>query len=53
VVANDATEEGAGFGGDTNRVTLVSRDGSAEALPLMTKAEVAEAILDRVETLLT
>jgi phosphopantothenoylcysteine decarboxylase/phosphopantothenate--cysteine ligase len=53
VVANDATEEGAGFGGDTNRVTLVSRDGSAEALPLMTKAEVAEAILDRVERLLT
>lgn len=53
VVANDATEEGAGFGGDTNRVTLVGRDGAAESLPLMTKAEVAEAILDRVETLLT
>ncbi len=53
VVANDATEEGAGFGGATNRVTLVGRDGAAESLPLMTKAEVAEAILDRVERLLT
>ena len=51
VVVNDATEEGAGFGVDTNRVTLVTADGD-DALPLMPKAEVADAILDRVERLL-
>jgi phosphopantothenoylcysteine decarboxylase/phosphopantothenate--cysteine ligase len=52
VVANDATEEGAGFEVETNRVTLLSRDREPEALPLMSKAEVAEAILDRVSELL-
>ena len=51
VVANDATEPGAGFGVATNRVTLVTAAG-AEALPLQSKADVAEAILDRVERLL-
>lgn len=51
VVANDATESGAGFGGDTNRVTLLDAKGVAEALPLMSKADVADAILDRVEQL--
>ena len=51
VVVNDATEAGAGFGVDTNRVTLVTTDGD-EALPLMPKREVADAILDRVEALL-
>jgi phosphopantothenoylcysteine decarboxylase/phosphopantothenate--cysteine ligase len=52
IVVNDATEEGAGFGVDTNRVTLLARDGSAETLPLLPKTEVADAILDRVEVLL-
>ena len=52
VVANDATEAGAGFGVSTNRVTLVGRDGAAEALPLASKDAVADAILDRVEALL-
>ena len=51
VVVNDATEDGAGFGVDTNRVTLVSREGD-EVLPLMSKRDVAERILDRVEGLL-
>jgi phosphopantothenoylcysteine decarboxylase/phosphopantothenate--cysteine ligase len=51
IVLNDATEPGAGFGVDTNRVTLLTRDGAAEALPLMPKTEVADAILDRVERL--
>lgn len=51
VVVNDATEPGAGFGGETNRVTLVSPAGD-EVLPLMSKRDVAEALLDRVETLL-
>jgi phosphopantothenoylcysteine decarboxylase/phosphopantothenate--cysteine ligase len=52
IVVNDATEPGAGFGVDTNRVTLVARDGTETALPLMSKAEVADAILDRIEAML-
>jgi len=52
IVANDATEPGAGPEGPTNRVTVVGKDG-AEALPLGPKEEVAEAILDRVEMLLS
>ena len=52
IVVNDATEPGAGFGTDTNRVTLIARDGAETALPLMSKREVADAILDRVEALL-
>lgn len=49
IVANSAREAGAGFGYDTNRVTIVSDDGATEALPLMSKREVADAILDRIE----
>jgi phosphopantothenoylcysteine decarboxylase/phosphopantothenate--cysteine ligase len=52
VVVNDATEEGAGFGVDTNRVTIVGADGGEERVPLMGKGEVADVILDRVEELL-
>ena len=52
IVVNDATEPGAGFGVDTNRVSIISRDGSEERLPLMSKPDVADAILDRVEVLL-
>jgi phosphopantothenoylcysteine decarboxylase / phosphopantothenate---cysteine ligase len=52
VVLNDATEEGAGFSVDTNRVTILTRKGAAESLPLMSKDAVADAILDRVEGLL-
>jgi phosphopantothenoylcysteine decarboxylase/phosphopantothenate--cysteine ligase len=52
IVVNDATEPGAGFGVDTNRVTLLLRNGRDEQLPLMPKLEVADAILDRVETLI-
>jgi len=52
IVVNDATEIGAGFGVDTNRVTILARSGDAEELPLLSKADVAEAILDRVEALL-
>jgi phosphopantothenoylcysteine decarboxylase/phosphopantothenate--cysteine ligase len=49
IVVNDATEAGAGFAVDTNRVTLLARDGDDERLPLLPKSDVAEAILDRVE----
>jgi len=50
IVLNDATEAGAGFGVDTNRVTLLMRDGGEEVLPLLPKADVADAI-DRIEQL--
>jgi phosphopantothenoylcysteine decarboxylase/phosphopantothenate--cysteine ligase len=49
VVMNDAREPGAGFGVDTNRVTLIDRTGKEEALALMSKTELAEVLLDRVE----
>jgi len=51
IVVNDATEPGAGFGVDTNRVTLLDRAGREERLELMPKTAVADAILDRVERL--
>lgn len=48
IVANDVTAADAGFAVDTNRVTLLAADGSVIELPLMSKAEVAEAVLDHV-----
>ncbi|MBO4534987.1 MAG: phosphopantothenoylcysteine decarboxylase, partial [Clostridia bacterium] len=47
VVANDVTQEGAGFGVDTNIVTIVTRDGE-EPLPKMSKEELADELLDRI-----
>jgi phosphopantothenoylcysteine decarboxylase/phosphopantothenate--cysteine ligase len=53
IVLNDAKEPGAGFAVDTNRVTLLARETpEPERLPLLTKSEVADVILDRVEALL-
>jgi phosphopantothenoylcysteine decarboxylase/phosphopantothenate--cysteine ligase len=52
LVVNDATEPGAGFEVETNRVVLLQAGHPDEALPLMSKAEVADRILDRVEGLL-
>lgn len=52
IVANSAREAGAGFGYDTNRVTIIAPDGSQDELPLMPKREVADAILDKIEALL-
>ena len=46
IVANDVTRPGAGFDVDTNIVTLITKDGQ-EALPMMSKAEDAQRILDR------
>ncbi|MGC1128423.1 MAG: bifunctional phosphopantothenoylcysteine decarboxylase/phosphopantothenate--cysteine ligase CoaBC [Candidatus Acidiferrales bacterium] len=48
IVANDVTQEGAGFDADTNIVTLYRRDSSEVALPKMGKLEVAHRILDQV-----
>lgn len=47
IVANDVTAPGAGFDVDTNIVTFVTQDG-LEKLPKMKKAEVADALLDRI-----
>jgi phosphopantothenoylcysteine decarboxylase/phosphopantothenate--cysteine ligase len=48
IVANDITDKKSGFGVDTNKVTLIDKKGKAESLPLMSKREVADKILDRV-----
>ena len=50
IVANDVTRAGAGFDVDTNIVTLIDGEGMKE-LPMMTKREVADGILDRVAEL--
>ncbi len=47
VVANNLKVSGAGFGVDTNVVTFITPDGTRE-LPLMSKADVADAILDEI-----
>lgn len=47
IVANNLKVEGAGFGTDTNVVTIISKDGEEE-LPLMSKEEVAGALLNRI-----
>ncbi|HEY8417874.1 MAG TPA: bifunctional phosphopantothenoylcysteine decarboxylase/phosphopantothenate--cysteine ligase CoaBC [Limnochordales bacterium] len=52
IVANDVTEPGSGFETDTNRVTIYHAGGQAEELPLLPKADVAHAILDRLVRLL-
>lgn len=48
IVANDVTLPGAGFAGDTNIVKILDPSGKMEELPLMTKEELADQILDRV-----
>jgi phosphopantothenoylcysteine decarboxylase/phosphopantothenate--cysteine ligase len=52
IAANDVTAEGAGFGTDTNLVTLLDAEGGVEDLPLLSKYEVAGRLLDRVAALL-
>ena len=51
LVANDVTQEGAGFSVDTNIVRLLHRDGRIEEPGLLTKEAVANLILDRVAEL--
>jgi phosphopantothenoylcysteine decarboxylase/phosphopantothenate--cysteine ligase len=53
VVANDVTRPSAGFGGETNAVVLLRRDGGRVDLPLASKREIAERILDEVRALRT
>ncbi|ENQ3106659.1 bifunctional phosphopantothenoylcysteine decarboxylase/phosphopantothenate--cysteine ligase CoaBC [Bacillus cereus] len=52
IVANDVKAEGAGFGTDTNIVTMYKRNGAVVELPLLTKQEVAREILLHVEKML-
>jgi phosphopantothenoylcysteine decarboxylase/phosphopantothenate--cysteine ligase len=51
IVANDVSQEGVGFDGDTNAVTIIGEDGE-QPVALRSKAEVAALILDRVEQVL-
>jgi phosphopantothenoylcysteine decarboxylase / phosphopantothenate---cysteine ligase len=52
IVANNIAEVEKVFGSDTNKVTLIAADGRPESLPLMSKREVADKVLDRVVKLL-
>jgi phosphopantothenoylcysteine decarboxylase/phosphopantothenate--cysteine ligase len=53
IVANDISAQDAGFSVDTNRVTLIGGTGGVEQLPLLTKTQVAQTVMERVEQLLT
>jgi phosphopantothenoylcysteine decarboxylase/phosphopantothenate--cysteine ligase len=52
IVANDITDAESGFGSDTNKVTLIDRNGKIDSLPLLSKREVADKILDEVVQLM-
>jgi phosphopantothenoylcysteine decarboxylase/phosphopantothenate--cysteine ligase len=52
IVANDITARDAGFSADMNRVTIIGANGMVEPLPLISKAKVAQIVLDRVVDLL-
>ena len=48
IVLNSLQDKGAGFGVDTNKVTLLYADGTKKDLPLLLKQEVADAIIDSI-----
>lgn len=52
IVLNSLADPGAGFGSDTNVVTIIDKKGNTEKLPLMSKIDVANEILNRVKNLL-
>lgn len=52
IIANDVSADDAGFGVDSNRVTLLRADGSQEALPLLSKSEVADIVINELISLL-
>ena len=52
IVLNSLRDPGAGFGTDTNKVTFFFRNGDSQCLPLESKADVAAALVDRLERLL-
>jgi phosphopantothenoylcysteine decarboxylase/phosphopantothenate--cysteine ligase len=48
IVLNSLQDKGAGFGVDTNKVTLLFADGAKKDLPLLSKQEVADAIIEEL-----
>jgi len=52
IVANDITATDSGFGSESNRVMIIDREGAIDRLPLLSKREVADRVLDRVVQLL-
>ena len=48
IVLNSLQDAGAGFGVDTNKVTFLHKDGTKKHLPLLSKQEVADAIIDQI-----
>ncbi len=52
IIANDVSAPDAGFGVDTNRVVILDASGGKQELPLLTKYEVAQQVLDRVHAIL-
>lgn len=49
ICLNDVSQKGAGFGSDTNIITIFARDGARKDLPMISKQEVAERIVDEIE----
>jgi phosphopantothenoylcysteine decarboxylase/phosphopantothenate--cysteine ligase len=52
IVLNSLNDEGAGFGTDTNKVTLISAAGEPEQTPLLSKREIAAVVVDKVAGML-
>lgn len=52
IVANNIVDQGAGFQGDTNIVTIFKKDGTSRPLPLMTKQDVANNLLNEIELMM-
>lgn len=52
IVMNSLADEGAGFGSDTNVVTIIDKKGKSEKLPKLPKFDVANEILDRVKKII-
>ena len=48
VVGNDVSKEGSGFGSDTNEIVMIKKDGSIRPLPILTKEQAANEILEEV-----
>ncbi|MDR3133406.1 MAG: bifunctional phosphopantothenoylcysteine decarboxylase/phosphopantothenate--cysteine ligase CoaBC [Prevotellaceae bacterium] len=48
IVLNSLNDEGAGFGGDTNKITIIKKDGTVAAYPVQPKQKVAEIIVDTI-----
>lgn len=49
IVLNSLQDDGAGFGGNTNKITILRRDGSETVFGLKSKTEVAADIVDEIE----